>query len=300
MVSKKVNDRTLKIGTGLAVFFLIGVLLFVAVSFMTGYGFRLLNFAKSLPGVVRALQNNQTVTSLNGDYRNIVFLHHSVGEGLVRQGKVRELFTQAGYNFWDQGYNQDGLNDPAGRNLEYSYAVPNDNTDPDGLAMVFSQPAYSVPINTLSQLLQYEVIIVKSCFPANNITSEQELDQYKNYYLTTRKSIDQHPDKLFVLLTIPPLNPAETKPEIAVHAREFANWLKSDEFLKGHPNVVTFDLFEQFAEGNPQAPDFNMLRRDYRDGADSHPNRLGNETVGPLFADFIIQAAEQYRATSAR
>lgn len=300
MVSKKVNDRTLKIGTGLAAFFLIGVLLIVAASFMTGYGFRLLNFAKSLPGVVRALQTNQSVTGLNGDYRNIVFLHHSVGEGLVRQGRARELFTQAGYNFWDQGYNQDGLNDPAGRNLGYSYTVPNDNTDPDGLAMVFSQPAYGVPINTLSQLLQYEVIVIKSCFPANNITSERQLDQYKNYYLAMRKSIDQHPNKLFVLLTIPPLNPAETNPETAARARAFANWLKSDEFLQGHRNIVTFDLFDQFAESNPAAPDFNMLRQDYRDGADSHPNRLGNETVGPIFSDFIMQAADQYRAVSTR
>jgi hypothetical protein len=38
-----------------------------------------------------------------------------------------------------------------------------------------------------------------------------------------------------------------------------------------------------------------MLRRAYRDGSDSHPNRTANETIGTLFVDFVIGAAERYR-----
>lgn len=295
MVVTTTHKRALKIGVSVAVILLIGVLLFIAASFLTGYNFRLLNFAKSLPGVVQALINHRAVTGLNhDDYRNIFFLHHSVGEGLIIQGKLRERFTQAGYSFWDQGYNQQGVKDPSGMSLGYSYTVPNDNTDPDGLATVFSQPAYSVPINTLSELLQYEVIIIKSCFPANNFTSDQQLEQYKNYYLTMRKTMDQHPDKLFVLLTIPPLNPAETTPEAAKRATTMANWLKSDEFVRGHSNLVVYDLYGQLAEMNPQAPDFGMLRQSYRDQTDSHPNVLANQTIAPQLVDFVINAIEQY------
>lgn len=43
------------------------------------------------------------------------------------------------------------------------------------------------------------------------------------------------------------------------------------------------------------APDYNMLRAVYRDGADSHPNKVGNEAIGPIFADFIMKAAQNYR-----
>ncbi len=108
--------------------------------------------------------------------------------------------------------------------------------------------------------------------------------------------MDRHPDRAFIVVTPPPLNPADTEPETAARARAFANWLKSDEFLAGHPNVSTFDFFELLAEGNPSASDFNMLRAAYREGEDSHPNQLANETIGPLFADFIIEVAQTYRA----
>jgi hypothetical protein len=62
---------------------------------------------------------------------------------------------------------------------------------------------------------------------------------------------------------------------------------------------LTFDLFGNLAESDPASLDYNMLRKDYRDGSDSHPNRIANETIGPLFADFVIQAIQNYRATSA-
>ena len=214
---------------------------------------------------------------------------------MIEQGSVREGFTAAGYSFWDQGYNTYQLRDPAGRQTGYAYHVPADNTDPDGLLTIFSQPAFGLPLNTLSGLMQHEVIAFKSCFPASDITSDQQLEERKEWYRKMRDTMDQHPDKLFIVMTQPPLNPAATNSDIAARARSFANWLKSDEFLKGHPNIVTFDLFDQLAESNPQRPDFNMLRQGYREGADSHPTRIANETIGPQFVDFVSNAIEQYK-----
>ena len=40
-----------------------------------------------------------------------------------------------------------------------------------------------------------------------------------------------------------------------------------------------------------------MLRQDYREAADSHPTRSANETIGPQFVDFVINAIEQYAET---
>ena len=140
-------------------------------------------------------------------------MHHSTGNNLIEKGGVRENFTQAGYDFWDQGYNNPGLRDPSGKFTGYSYNIPRDNTDPDGLARIFAQRSYGQPLNALSGLFQHEVIIFKSCFaPANQIESDAQLEQYKTWYVGIRNVIDQHPEKLFIVVTIPPLNPAETNP----------------------------------------------------------------------------------------
>ena len=148
-----------------------------------------------------------------------------MGHNLIEQGLVRELFTQAGYQFWDHDYNYPGLTDPTGKPLGFSYSVPADNTDPDGLLEIFAQPALGLPLNTQSGLMQHEVIAFKSCFPASDITSDTQLEERKDWYRKIRDSMDRHPDKLFVVLTQPPLNPAETRPDIATNARIFADGL---------------------------------------------------------------------------
>jgi hypothetical protein len=287
-----------KIGMGLgALILLSGLLVVVSTRLVTGrwLGFR--SLARTVVSVMRAVSDNQTVSSYNrGRFTNIIFLHHSTGNNLIEQGGVREKFSQAGYDFWDHGYNYQGLRGPTGRYTGYSYSVPNDNTDPDGLARIFAQRIFDLPLNTLSGLLQHEVIIFKSCFaPANNITTDQQLEQYKSWYLGLRNVMDQHPDKVFIVVTDPPLNPAETNFQEAARARAFADWLKSDAYLSGHPNVLAFDLFNYLAEDQPTSPDYNMLREAYREDADSHPNRIANETVGSLFVTFVIDGVQKYR-----
>ena len=38
-----------------------------------------------------------------------------------------------------------------------------------------------------------------------------------------------------------------------------------------------------------------MLRSNYSDGEDSHPNQAANETVGPLFVEVVTAATRDYR-----
>jgi hypothetical protein len=250
---------------------------------------------------VKLLWNSSTISrDSQGNYTNIIFLHHSTGNNLVQQGQVREIFGQNGYAFWDHGFNRQGLRGRDKKISGFNYKVPNDNTDPDGLAHIFAQKAWPIPVNTLSALLQHEVIVIKSCFePANHIRSDSQLDLYKQYYRGMRDVMDQHPDHIFIVVTTPPLNPAETTPEEAERAREYANWLKSDEFLAGHPNIFTFDFYELLAEDDPSNPEANMLRSDYRDGTDSHPNKTANQAIGPIFANFIMEKVDFYRTNAA-
>jgi hypothetical protein len=224
-----------------------------------------------------------------------MFLHQSVGANLIQEGKVRELFSQAGYTFWDQGYNEWGLVDPNVKGAGFNYRVPSDNTYPDGLAKIFSQHLYRLPINTFSALMQHEVLIFKSCYPASDISSDIKLEQYKNWYRQMSKIADRYPNHIFIFLTTPPLYPESTNLEIAARARAFANWLKSDEFISGHPNIYIFDFFDLLAENDPSSLEYNMLRAEYRNGIDSHPNRLANETIGSIFVGFVIDSIEDYR-----
>jgi hypothetical protein len=301
---KRIGGFLARLAGTAVVLAIVVVLALVAVRLLTGRGFGIWTFVssrvRSVPDLAQAVLDSDQVSSASqGQFTNVIFLHHSTGHNLIEEGGVRERFTAAGYQFWDHGYNPTGLRNPAGEYAGYSYNVPEDNTDPDGLARIFGQQPHDLPVNTLSGLLQHEVIAFKSCFPASQITSGEQLAQYKAYYLAMRDVIDQYPNKVFIVMSPPPLNPAATDAEAAARARAFAKWLTSDEYLAGHPNVFAFDLFGHLAEDDPAAPDHNMLRATYREGTDSHPNRVANETVGPLFVDFVMEAADQYRADSA-
>ncbi len=298
--TKTVRTRLKSMVTVIGIVVVLGFLALLAIRLITGRSLGLWTFAssriRSISSLGQAVFDSRSVSSYSrGDFTNVIFLHHSTGHNLIEQGGVREDLTEAGYDFWDHDYTWPGLRRPDGSPTGYSYNIPDDNTDPDGLAGIFAQRAYGLPLNAFSGLLQHEVIVFKSCFPVSHISSDEQLEQYKSYYLDMRHVMDGHLVRIFIVVTPPPLNPAATDAEAAARARAFADWLKSDEYLSGHPNVFTFDFFGHLAEDDPTSPDCNMLRETYREGSDSHPNQSANETIGPLFADFIMVAFQSYR-----
>ncbi|MBL7062782.1 MAG: CIA30 family protein [Anaerolineae bacterium] len=215
----------------------------------------------------------------------VIFLHHSCGENLIEQGNVREGLTALGYEFYDHGYNDEGLRLADGSYTGTNFDVPGDNTDPDGFAAIFAQPLHDPPDNTFSYLMQYDIIAFKSCFPVSNIGSDGQLAEYQSYYRSIRDRAGQYPDKVFIIVTQPPQVPFNSDPTEAARARAFANWLQSDEYLAGHPNVFVFDFFGLLAG------DDDFLRPEYRaDEYDAHPNEQANRTIGPLFVAFVDQA----------
>jgi hypothetical protein len=233
----------------------------------------------------------------DGSYTNVIFLHHSTGQALIAEGNVRPLLTELGYQFWDHGYNHQGLVRPNGTPARASYRIPGNrglgNTDVDGLVELFSQSVTDPPSNAFSRLLRHEVIVFKSCFPNSAVKSDEMQEQFQTWYLHMRDVMDQHPDRMFIVVTSPPLHPRQTNSDEAGRARAIANWLKSDAYLAGHPNVFAFDFFDLLAD-----PSANTLRSEYqldRGEPDSHPNRLANETIGPLFVEFIDEAVQTYR-----
>jgi len=173
----------------------------------------------------------------------IIFLHHSCGHNLIEQGSVREGLSARGYEFYDHGYNGDGLRLADGTWTGTNYDIPGDNTDPDGLAELFAQPLHDPADNAFSHLMQYDVIMFKSCFTTSSIWSDDLLAQNQDYYRSIRTRMDEFPDKLFIIVTQPPHVPLNSDKEEAARARAFADWLQSEEFLEGRPNVMVFDFF---------------------------------------------------------
>ena len=222
----------------------------------------------------------------------VIFLHHSCGQNLIEEGQVREELTGLGYEFFDHGYNGDGLRLPDGTWTGGNFDVPDDNTDPDGLAEIFSQPLLDPPDNTFSLLMQYDVIVFKSCFPVSNIGDDGQLAAYRSHYLSIRDTVDQYPEKLFVVVTQPPQVPNNTDDDEAQRARMFTDWLASDEYLEEHPNLVTFNFFDLLANED------HVLRSEYRvDPWDAHPNEAANREIGPVFVDFLDTEIRDYFST---
>jgi hypothetical protein len=236
-----------------------------------------------------------------GDLTNLFFLHHSTGQGIIVEGDVRGHIANhnsahgTAFEFWDHDYNGTGLTDPQGVQTGISYNIPDDNTDPDGLHRLWTGTD-AVAVECRRRILDnHQVIAFKSCFPASAIGDTARLNQYKTWYREIRDFLDTRPDRVFVVMSTPPLHRRATNSTEARNARLFANWLKSGEYLTGHPNVVCFDLFSLLAAPDNGSATANMLRYEYEQSHssdDSHPNQLANQTVGPLFAQALIDAAE--------
>jgi hypothetical protein len=139
-------------------------------------------------------------------------------------------------------------------------------------------------------MANHQVIAFKSCYPASAIGDDDELNQRYTWYSGMRDFFDDHPEKTFVVMSTPPIHPDETNANEANRARAFADWLKSPSYLEGYPNVVCFDLFDLLASDGSDGP-INTLRTSYQqEWVDSHPNELANQTIAPLFAQFLIDA----------
>lgn len=246
----------------------------------------------------------------------IFFLHQSTGQGLITTGNMRETISTYnstnGTNFglWDfysvDANNWPGLTDATGEgtkiNIYDSYSLNGDTitysqTDPESLYWTWTSTE-DVWSYVRNQIMQFQVIAFKSCFGSAAIEDASALDTRKSWYLAMRDFFDQHPEKLFIVVTFPPNLPTSdtTVMQAYKNGRAFCNWISSEAYLSGHPNVKCFNLFDLFAWPDDGSADANTLKPEYRlsNPNDPHPNNTAYGIVGPKFADFLIQAALHY------
>ncbi len=120
-----------------------------------------------------------------------------------------------------------------------------------------------------------EIIMFKSCFPNSDLYGNPNdpplaepddsftVANAKAVYIKLLTYFASRQDKLFIVITAPPLQESETAPERAANARAFNNWLVND-WLDGYPhsNVAVFDYY-------------NVLTSN---GGDANTNDIGAET----------------------
>lgn len=225
----------------------------------------------------------------------ILFIHHSTGGLLIFFGRLRKLLKEKApdVEFWDHGYNlyspkilsyifgpimfRTGLSNGQGRMAGKDFNINISNNSPKEYAEIFSRKPDD---HTLKNILSFDVIIFKNCFPTSKIEIQGKLEEYKKYYSLIMKRISNYKNK-FIIFTPPPLRREMTKPEWATNARSLSNFI--NEEAKKYSNVSSFDFFDLLTdkEGNNK----DMLKREYCNilPFDSHPNIRANREVGKVF-----------------
>lgn len=232
----------------------------------------------------------------------VLFIHHSTGGNLIKQGSLRKLIKKINpdMEFWDHGYNlysnplakflatftfHTGLSDDKGKMTGADYNLIISNNSPKEYAEIFSREQNDP---TLQAILRYDIIAFKNCFPTTKIESEKQLNEYKEYYKIIRDQIKKYKDKKFILFTPPPLRQELTIEEDANRAKQLIYFLNSKDFQSSANNLFVFDFFSLLAdeEGYLKKGYAKLLR------TDSHPNQKANKEIAPIFAKFLTLVAE--------
>ncbi len=252
-----------------------------------------------------------------GNNAKIRFLHHSTGGNLYSQGNVASWFTNYNANH-GTNYTISEINYPTNgypwNNYPYDWWNLWVTENPDGTPRTPACQNGNANMECLNNLTsQYDVIIFKHCFPGAHIqpdtgnpdvTSDvKTLENYKAQYRAIRKELDKYPNNLFIVWTLVPLHRLATDTEEASRAKQFVDWVKNNwltEDGQSHPNIKIFDFWSQVAETNPNPPqgEVNTLKFNYErshTANDSHPNTLANQTVGPIFAQSIVDDINEFQ-----
>ncbi len=228
----------------------------------------------------------------NGFDHRMVFLHHSVGAGILGEGNLRDSLREMGVVVKGLTYG-----DSIGQHTDMCDWLPKFQNDMMGILQFQNSPNVYYSDDRTN-----DIVMFKSCFPnsyvgaddsgpGDPLSTRRTMANYREVFAGLSKEIRKYPNTLFIYMTFPPLVPLDTTPENAARARAFNAWL-ADEFLpayskeSGLRNLVIFDLFDVLSDKD------NVLKAEYRNDnpRDSHPNALGNREAARKFVEF-------YRAT---
>lgn len=204
----------------------------------------------------------------------VLFIHRSVGHHLIEQGNLRKLLSGKGVALDDYDNNSGILTHSDGSTLNNTITMPGNNTNPDNLAEFFA--------DWPDLLSNYDLIMIKSCYPNSHIKDGAQLRRIKDNYNSIIKSFDDH-DKQLLILTSPPLRPPLTTKTEAQLSSELADWLVSSS----SKSVQVFDFHHLLSETHGRHK--GMLKREYRRllSFDNHPNKKAHQAIAPQLVAVI-------------
>jgi len=250
---------------------------------------------------------------------NLVFVHHSCGENLLADdnGGIGRLLSENNYFVSDTnyGWGPDGIGDRTN--------IPDWR---EWFAGASSEKILDALYNETERHSDYtrrgkrapgenRIIMFKSCFPNSalegprNAAPKNEGDRLsvanaKDVYNTILKYFATRPDKLFIVLTAPPLRDKA----LAANARAFNRWLVK-EWLKDYPlkNVAVFDFHcvlthpdnhHRRVAGKTEYADSKGDGTLYYPSDDDHPSKKGNEKAAKELVSLINHYYARWMASN--
>ena len=266
----------------------------------------------------------------------LIFIHHSSGENWLNDEHGGLGLALMANNYFvsdtNYGWGPDGIGDKTdlGNWWEW-FAGPEHERY---LEAVFNESGQNSPYSRLEDDPGGEntIIMFKSCFPNSALrgspgalpaTGENPLRgqdasseahtvaNAKGIYIDLLETFNAHPDKLFIVITAPPLGDFETDSSQAANARALNRWLVED-WLAGYPlnNVAVFDFYnvltsnggdaftndagsgggnhQRYQDGEVQyVTDQGSDESAYAAEGDSHPTAAGNQKATEEFLPLL-------------
>jgi hypothetical protein len=208
---------------------------------------------------------------------NLVFIHHSVGENWLNDGLCQAL-NGRGYHVADIYY---GWREYGDRTDTIDWPVWFDDKV---MGLVYQEMGNMTAPNTLQPAAgENTIIMFKSCFPNSDVGSD--ISDERAIYNGLLSYFEEHPEKMFVLVTPPPMqeisDPQKTRELCDWLADRQSGWLAS----LSTGNVFVFDLYDVLTDQDAhhrlvggQEVHESVAGHDtlaYPSG-DDHPNTQGN------------------------
>ena len=247
----------------------------------------------------------------------LIFIHHSCGENWLTDG-YGNLGMQLGQNNYfvsdtNYGWGPDAIGD---------------RTDiPDWLEWFLGDQTKLITqalFNEIGQLSNYSrpladpggentIIMFKSCFPNSELcgspadppgtSADLSVSGAKYVYNELLQYFATRPDKLFIVVTAPPVSSRAN----AKNARAFNNWLAKDWLAENNyslENVAVFDFYNvltgkdahhRYANGQIEHVTSNSNTAYYPSG-DDHPSEIGSQKATEEFIPLLNYYYQRWQA----
>ncbi len=220
---------------------------------------------------------------------NLMFIHHSVGENWLNAG-LNEMLNENNFHVADTYYGWREMGDRTDTSDWPDWF--NDEVMPT----VYKELGNMTGHNTIEPATSENTIIMfKSCYPNSDVGNS--IEDEKQIYLSLLSYFAEHTDKMFVLITPPPMQRI-SHPE---KTRELANWLVSEDgWRKDYDgnNLFVFDFYNVLtAEDNHHMLVDGEEAHIVNDGSntlyydsagDDHPNDEGSLKAAKEFVPLLI------------